>query len=92
MARKTFVYRNGEIVLKYALTGAGVHYVISDHMADTVHPITGKTYDSKSEFRKVTKAHGCTEVGNDSMRDNRWNNEGRAAPDIARAYEQLSKR
>lgn len=41
--------------------------VISDTMDLTEH-IDGKFYDSKSRFRKVTKAHGCVEVGNDPAR------------------------
>jgi hypothetical protein len=41
-------------------------YVISDHMSDTRHMADGKTYNSKSEFRKATKAAGCIEVGNET--------------------------
>jgi len=44
--------------------GAAVHY-ISDHMDFTQHMANGQYYDSKSEFRKVTKAYGCIEVGNE---------------------------
>lgn len=40
--------------------------VISDQMSDTRHMANGKIYESKSEFRKATKAAGCIEVGNDS--------------------------
>jgi hypothetical protein len=40
-------------------------YVISDAMADTRHMATGKYFNSKSEFRKETKASGCQEYGND---------------------------
>lgn len=39
--------------------------IIEDTMAPTWHPADGKYYDSKSEFRRVTKAHGCEEYGND---------------------------
>ena len=38
---------------------------ISDNMEPTRHMCDGKYYNSKREFRKVTKAHGCIEVGND---------------------------
>lgn len=38
---------------------------ISDTMNDTRHMCNGKYYDSKSKFRKVTKEHGCIEVGNE---------------------------
>ena len=36
-----------------------------DHMDATVHPATGLLMDSKSEFRRVTREHGCVELGND---------------------------
>ena len=42
-------------------------YVISDTMDPTEH-LDGKLYDSKSRYRKVTKEHGCVEVGNDPAR------------------------
>jgi hypothetical protein len=41
-----------------------------------VHPCNGKMYDSKSEFRKVTKAKGGVEVGNEKLVDRR------VAPDL----------
>lgn len=40
--------------------------IIQDTMAPTVHPCDGRTYESKSTFRKVTRAHGCAEIGNES--------------------------
>lgn len=40
--------------------------IIRDNMDATKHMANGKMYDSKSEFRKATKASGCIEVGNDS--------------------------
>lgn len=40
-------------------------------MSETEHPFDGKHYTSKSEFRKVTKAGGGVEVGNDPARFNR---------------------
>lgn len=40
--------------------------IISDAMADTRHMANNKYYESKSEFRKATRAAGCIEVGNDS--------------------------
>lgn len=36
-----------------------------DGMDALVHPATGETYDSKSRFREVTRAHGMVELGND---------------------------
>ncbi|MBB3772030.1 hypothetical protein FHS55_002639 [Angulomicrobium tetraedrale] len=41
--------------------------VISDTMDPTEH-IDGKRYTSKSAFRRVTKQHGCIEVGDDPAR------------------------
>lgn len=37
--------------------------IISDTMNAAVHPANGMVLDSKSSFRKVTKAHGLIEVG-----------------------------
>lgn len=42
--------------------------IVTDQMAECEHPSDGKFYSSKSEFRKVTKANGLTEVGNDPAR------------------------
>ena len=42
-------------------------FAVSDCMDPTEH-IDGKHYTSKSQFRAVTKAHGCIEVGNDPSR------------------------
>ncbi len=40
--------------------------IISDIMRPTRHMANNKMYDSKSEFRKATKAAGCVEVGNET--------------------------
>lgn len=40
---------------------------ISDTMDPTEH-IDGRVYTSKSQFARVTKAHGCIEIGNDPAR------------------------
>lgn len=45
------------------LSGESHLYVIDDTMPAVEHPCDGKKYDSKSEFRRVTKANGCVEVG-----------------------------
>ena len=66
--------------------------VISDTMDALIHPCTGKLMDSKSEFRKVTKAKGGVEVGNEKLVDRRTcphlDSESRRR-DIAAAMEQL---
>lgn len=38
-------------------------YVQDDTMDATWHPATGQTLESRSEFRKMTKAAGCVELG-----------------------------
>jgi hypothetical protein len=48
-------------------------YVIADGMPDTFHPATGRHHDSKSAFRRDTKASGCLELGNDAPRESRPN-------------------
>lgn len=45
--------------------------VISDTMSDTWHPGNNRLYDSKSNFRRATKAGGFVEVGNETQRDRR---------------------
>lgn len=91
MSRQTYVMRDGNLVPKdqaAPLKSGGVH-IISDHLPDLRHPITGKRMDSKSAFRAVTRAHGCVEVGNETQRDTRQINTGNIKADIARAIESL---
>lgn len=42
-------------------------HIISDTQDLLRHPVTGKYHDSKSNFRKDTKASSCDEVGNEKM-------------------------
>jgi hypothetical protein len=42
--------------------------IVSDIMEPVEHPCDGQYYSSKSTFRRVTKANGCIEVGNDPAR------------------------
>jgi hypothetical protein len=44
-----------------------------DQMAPLWHPHDGRHYESKAEFRAVTKASGGIEMGNDVQRDTRTN-------------------
>lgn len=39
--------------------------IIQDSMPATWHPCDGNKYESKSVFRRVTRAHGCVEVGDE---------------------------
>lgn len=71
MARTHYVYRDGKWVEKgsiYDTLRPQVH-IIQDSMDATWHPADGKYYESKSEFRRVTKAHGCQEYGNVQLED-----------------------
>lgn len=62
------VMRNGRLVSKSRAAPLGSSaYVISDTMQALIHPATGKPMDSKSQFRAVTRAKGCVEVGNEQM-------------------------
>lgn len=42
-----------------------VHAIITDEMQPLQHMANGKFYTSKSEFRRVTKAFGFEEIGNE---------------------------
>lgn len=62
---------NGMIDAELAYEGftpSGAPYVISDSMDAIKHHGTGLMTDSKSGFRKMTKATGCYEVGNETMK------------------------
>ena len=43
-------------------------HVISDTMIPTKHMATGEVLDSKSKFRRATKAAGCVEIGNEPIK------------------------
>lgn len=44
-------------------------YVISDSMAPTKHMGTGEILDSKAKFRAATRASGCVEIGNETIKN-----------------------
>ncbi len=69
-------------------------YVISDNLgAHLRHMATGRYHDSKSEFRKDTKASGCVEVGNEATaKPRKWIEPPAPGADIKRAIEQLRSR
>lgn len=91
----TWVYRNGKLVPKHLAEprySGRVRGVISDTMDAMVHPCTGKLMDSKSEFRKITRAKGGVEVGNEKLVDRRVApglDSATRRKDIAIAMEQL---
>lgn len=91
--RGTWVMRNGRLVRKERagpLPSSGRPFgVISDTMDPLVHPATGRLMDSKSQFRAITRAAGCVEVGNETQRDTRKPEVGGVKADIAQAIRQL---
>lgn len=88
--RETYVLRDGKLVPKSqaAPRNAGP-YVQSDYLPDLRHPVTGKPMDSKSQFRAMTRAAGCVEVGNEVQRDTRRVDMPNLRADISRAITQL---
>lgn len=66
--------------------------IISDEMVPTKHPADGKLYTSKAEFRRTTRAHGCVEIGNETLKPANNNYVGGLASDIGRAIYELSKK
>ena len=91
----TWVYRNGKLVPKHKAAPRGswrVLGVISDYLPDLIHPCTGTRMDSKSEFRKVTRAKGGLEVGNEKLVDRRQEvgmDSNTRKADISRAMAEL---
>ena len=64
--RERYVWRDGELVRIDIDTPLKERvHVITDEMPMTEHPVNGQHYDSKSAFRRATKAAGCAEVGSD---------------------------
>jgi hypothetical protein len=53
--------------LKHSRSDLPLPYVISDIM-EPVEQVDGKFYTSKSEFRRVGRSHGLTEVGNEKLK------------------------
>jgi hypothetical protein len=58
-------------------------------MDHTWHPCDGKHYDSKSNFRSVTRAHGGTEIGNENPKPRAPEPDRTIKADIARAIAEL---
>lgn len=90
MPREVYVYRDGKLVPKSQAIplNAPSHSIITDSMPETWHPADGKHYESKSRFRRVTRAHGCTEVGNERQTDRRQFDRN-AREDVRRAVEMV---
>ncbi len=94
----TLVYRpnhpkankNG-MVEKTLATRADGPYVISDTIADTWHPGDGKHYDSKSNFRRVTKSKGMVEIGTEKQSDRRDISPRDVQKDIGEAIQKVNQ-
>lgn len=92
MKGKTYVLRNGRLVLKSDAPPRprrDAPMVISDIMPRMRHPSNGKMYDSKSRFRAETKVRGCVEVGTEKQVDRRRHDLGDRKADIAAAIREL---
>ena len=77
--RTTHIYRDGKWIDKRAAqeereAAEHVHNVIEDSMQPLKHPVDGHIYDSKSEFRRITRMSGRVEVGNDEQKSFRVDN------------------
>lgn len=75
VTRGTWVFRNGELILKggpqdirpvSCRSHLSAPTVVRDSLPDLVSQIDGRPYDSKSALRKHYKAHGAIELGNDA--------------------------
>lgn len=75
MIRGSWVWRNGELVEKGGpkdvrpvapRSNLACPMIVSDHMPAAEH-VDGKFYESKSAYRRVTKANGLIEVGNEKL-------------------------
>ena len=92
MARQRFNFKTGEWedADKAPTEDQKIHHVITDSIDATWHPCDGKMYESKSQFRRTTKANGCIEYGNEDPRKHikRDRNPKDVKESVIRAYEQ----
>lgn len=91
VSRITYVWVDGKCIEKSEAHEARQRgpYIQSDNLTPMRHPITGKLMDSKSQFRAITRAHGCVEVGNEQQRDTRRIDMPDLKSDIARSIQEL---
>lgn len=68
MPRQLYRYVDGKWVEAEKVEVQPRIHVIEDTISGTWHPCDGKMYDSKSQFRRTTKANGCIEYGNEDPR------------------------
>lgn len=96
-----WVYRNGKVVLRggpedirtpVAASHLPRPMIINDVLGDVWNPATGKTYDSKSNYYRDTKAMGCEILGNDKItpKDNDHGpSDTEMQAEVAKAFEQV---
>ena len=90
MSRHLYKYIDG----KWVEVAGNFHvpakvFVHSDEMPATLNHADGKMYDSKSNFRKATRAAGCYEVGNDNMNNRKEHIPQGIKEDIHKAINRL---
>lgn len=64
--RKTFVYRNGELVEKGSVEDTDSKLIVMPDIQPYQSMVTGELITSRSRHREHLKQHGMIEVGNDS--------------------------
>lgn len=64
-----FIRHNGQWVpaSQFARPPSVFPAIVRDQMDALTHMGNGKTYDSKSQFRRATKELGLVEIGNDNI-------------------------
>lgn len=66
MSRRRYIWNGKKMVeVKAFAKEEKAAYVHSDYIPNLKHPVTGKVFDSKSEYIKYTKSMGSEVVGND---------------------------
>ena len=69
MARIVYRYVDGKFIEASKIEPSQKVHIISDDMPSLVNHADGNRYDSKSRFRRATRAAGCYEVGSDAKPD-----------------------
>jgi hypothetical protein len=67
--KRTYVYKDGKMVEKATLQAPEMHF-IQDDIKPYKSMIDGRMISSRSQHKRHLKAHGCIEVGNESMETN----------------------
>ena len=68
MPKRTYIWRDSQFIeiteqLAAYKPKPRIHVISDDLGREMFHPANGRHYESKSAFRKVTKDHGCSEIG-----------------------------